>query len=147
MGIGSVNAPRKSTYQSAKAAGYKGTEEEFWADLNNSVSNGGGGSGEGGGSSGGTIDVAVQTTTLTTGWTVQDDGTYAQTVNVEGVTGAADQAIWVDCHLTREDIDADIAILEAWGCINNVEPAEGSLTFYCYGDVPTVAIPVNVVVI
>jgi len=155
MAFGSVNAPRKkvdtshfvtaeafetfqatyqSTYESAKAAGYSGTEEEFYAALSEIVNNGS------------TVDVNTQTVTLTTQWIEQADGTYAQTVPMASVTGVAEQPIWVDCSLSREDIEADIAVLEAWSCINTVEPAGGSLTFFCYGETPSVAIPVNVVV-
>jgi len=127
----------QSTYESAKAAGYTGTEADFYLSLNDLIINGG---------SEGSIEVNTQTVTLTTEWTKQADGTHAQTVVVEGVTGDSAQPIWVDCALTREDIDADIAVLEAWDCINTVEPAEGSLVFYCYGNTPAVSIPVNVVV-
>lgn len=155
MGFGSANVPRKkvdtsgfvtskdfesfkktyaSTYESAKAAGYTGTEEEFYTALNDLIINGS------------SVDVSTQTVTLTPEWTEQEDGSFAQTVAVEAVTGADEQPIWVDCSLSREDIEADIAVLEAWSCINTVESAEGSLTFFCYGNTPTVAIPVNVVV-
>ena len=98
------------------------------------------------GEKGDPADVKVKTATLTTEWTEQEDGTFAQSLAVEGVTGDPEQAIWADCALTRQDIDADVAVLEAWSCINTVEPGEGTLTFYCYGDIPTVAIPVNMVV-
>lgn len=82
--------------------------------------------------------------TLSTSWMEQADGTYAQTVTVAGVT--ADNQIIVDVDLSGADIDADIAVLEAWGMVNRAKQAANALTFYCYGDVPTVAIPLNVVV-
>lgn len=128
----------QSTYEAIKEAGYTGTETQFYAALKDLIENGG---------SGDTIDVNTQTVTLSTRWTEQSDGSHAQTINVTGVTGASDQAIWVDCSLSRNDIEADIAVLEAWSCINTVKPSSGKLTFYCYGDVPSVAIPTNVVVI
>lgn len=161
MALGTANVPRKtshfvtsaefekfqetyqSTYESAKAAGYEGTEEEFWAAFNKLIVNGGN---SGNGGDGVSVEVITRTVSLTTEWAEQEDGTFAQTVSVDGVTGDPEQPIWVDCSLTREDIEADIAVLEAWKCINTVEPGEGSLTFYCYGDTPTVAIPTNVVV-
>lgn len=82
--------------------------------------------------------------TLTTNWREQSNGTFAQTITVPGVT--ADNEVVVDCNLSGTDIDADIAVLEAWGCVNRASQATNSLTFYCYGDTPTVTIPLNVVV-
>lgn len=84
------------------------------------------------------------TTSLSTTWTEQADGTFAQSISVQNVT--ANNQIVVDCSLSGTDIDADVAVLEAWGCVNRCDQAAGTLTFYCYGDIPTVAIPVNVVV-
>lgn len=84
--------------------------------------------------------------TLNTSWTEQADGTFAQTVSVTGVTGEDSQAIVVDIDLDGTDIDADIAVMEAWGCVNRCDPGSGTLKFVCYGDTPTVAIPLNVVV-
>lgn len=86
------------------------------------------------------------TATLTTTWTEQSDGTFAQSVSVDEVTADDKQAITVDCDLDGTDIDADIAVLEAWGCVNRCDQGDGKLTFVCYGDKPTVAIPLNVVV-
>lgn len=68
------------------------------------------------------------------------------TVNVEGVTGDPNQPIIVDMNLTGTDKDADIAVMEAWGCVNRAYPGVGTITFECYGDTPTIAIPLNVVV-
>lgn len=84
------------------------------------------------------------TAVLSTNWTEQADGSYAQSITVEGV--ASDSEVVVDCNLTGTDIDADIEVMEAWGCVNRAKQATNSLTFYCYGDTPTVAIPLNVVV-
>ena len=77
-------------------------------------------------------------------WTTQSDGTYAQSVSVTGVT--TDNQVVVDCALDGTDIDADIAVLKDWGYVNRASQASGSLTFYCYGEKPTVSIPLNVVV-
>lgn len=86
----------------------------------------------------------AQSATLTTTWSEQSDGSYAQTVSVTGVTDSNN--VVVDCALTGSDIDADIAVLEGWGCVNRATQDWDSMTFYCYGDVPTVSIPLNVVV-
>lgn len=83
--------------------------------------------------------------TLTpSGWLEQSDGSFAQTVPVAGVK--ADNENMVDVALSGADIDADVAVLTAWGCVNRASQAAGALTFYCYGDKPDVAIPLNVVV-
>ena len=84
------------------------------------------------------------TAVLSTNWTEQADGTFAQSVTVMGVE--TESEVVVDCNLTGSDIDADIAVMEAWGCVNRAKQATNSLTFYCYADKPTVAIPINVVV-
>lgn len=84
------------------------------------------------------------TAVLSTNWTEQADGSFAQSITVEGVT--TDSEVVVDCNLTGSDIDADIEVMTAWGCVNRAAQATNSLTFYCYGDTPTVAIPLNVVV-
>lgn len=86
------------------------------------------------------------TKTLTTSWTEQSDGTFAQTISVDGVTGEDSQPIVVDIDLDGTDIDADVAVMEAWGCVNRCDPGSGTLKFVCYGNTPTVAIPLNVVV-
>ena len=86
----------------------------------------------------------VQKTLAPNIWTKQSDGTYAQTITVDTVT--TESEVVVDCNLTGTDIDADIEVMEAWGCVNRAAQATNSLTFYCYADKPTVAIPINVVV-
>lgn len=131
---GKPGANGKSAYDLAKEAGYEGTEEDLAEALASM------------GTESASSALKKQTITLSTDWTEQEDGTFAQTVAVEGVTGDAAQPIWADCDLTREDLDADVAVLEAWGCIQTAEPGEGTMTFYCYGDVPSVSIPVKVVV-
>lgn len=83
---------------------------------------------------------------LSTTWTEQADETFAQTISVDGVSEDNEQAIAVDVALSGTDIDADVAVLEAWGCVNRCDQGDGKLTFVCYGDKPTVAIPLNVVV-
>ena len=82
--------------------------------------------------------------TLTTNWSEQSNGAFAQTITVAGVT--EDNEVVVDCKLSGTNIDGDIKIMEAWGCVNYATQATNSLTFYCYGDVPTTSIPLNVVV-
>lgn len=77
-------------------------------------------------------------------WVEQSDVTFTQTISVDLVT--TESEVVVDCNLTGTDIDADIAVLEAWGCVNRCYQGDKTLTFVCYGDTPTVAIPINLVV-
>lgn len=77
-------------------------------------------------------------------WVEQSDGSFTQTITVDLVT--VDSEVVVDCNLTGTDIDADIAVMEAWGCVNRAYEGDKTITFVCYGDVPTVAIPLNLVV-
>lgn len=86
----------------------------------------------------------VSATLSASSWAEQSNGCFSQTVNVSGVT-ASNQVV-VDCALSGSDIDADIAMLDGWGCVNRASQASGSLTFYCYRDKPTVNILINVVV-
>lgn len=77
-------------------------------------------------------------------WVEQSDGSFTQTITVDLVS--TDSEVVVDCNLTGTDIDADIEVMEAWGCVNRAYEGDKTITFVCYGDVPTVAIPLNLVV-
>jgi len=116
-----------STSGTNKDEGSKKLATEEWVSEN-----------AGGGATG------ITATLSASGWTEQSDGSYAQTVSVAGVT--EDNQVVVDVALSGSDMDADIEVLKAWGYVNRASQAVDSLTFYCYGDVPTVSIPLNVVV-
>ena len=89
-------------------------------------------------------EAASYTVTLTTSGWAQSGNRYSQTVNVTGVT-ASTPVVLVDVALSGTDIDADAALLEAWGIVsaNNVAQGDGTLTFYALS-VPSVNVPVNV---
>lgn len=82
--------------------------------------------------------------TLSLGWSERSDGAFELGLTVDGVT--PDSNVIVDCNLTLSDIDADIAVMEAWSCVNNAKVFDGFLVFYCYGEKPTISIPLNLVV-
>lgn len=124
-----LNQLTKEQYDNAKSAGQINADEFYMITD------------EGGG---GTNVVGVTATLSASGWTEQSDGSYAQTVSVAGVT--ADNQVIVDVALSGSDMDADIETLKAWGCVNRASQAVDNLTFYCYGDTPTVSISLNVVV-
>lgn len=77
-----------------------------------------------------------------TGW-VQSSGRYYQTVTVETVQENT-AIVLTDCILS-DDLDANSAIIEAWGTVMQYAPVQGNgtLTFYAT-NVPTVNIPVCV---
>lgn len=68
---------------------------------------------------------------------------YTQTINVSGIT--ADSKVVIDVNLTGQTTSAATAIIEGWGLVNDVQTGTGTLTAYCYGDKPTVALPVNII--
>ena len=88
----------------------------------------------------------VSATLVASEWeaSLEYDGALINTISVSGVT-TSNQVI-VDCALTSSDKDANIAILQGWGCVNDCKQSSGTLSFYCYGDIPTVNIPLSVVV-
>lgn len=98
-------------------------------------------------SGGGGSTAFSQAVTLTTsGWTLDTDGRYKQTVSVTGITSET-PVIVVDCDLTGIGTPEDkIAVLEAWQqgpSVYEVIQGEGTLTFFSV-EVPAVDIPVNV---
>lgn len=68
---------------------------------------------------------------------------YTQTISVSGIT--ADSKVVIDVNLTGQTTSAAAAIIEGWGLVNDVQTGAGTLTAYCYGDKPTVALPVNII--
>ena len=68
---------------------------------------------------------------------------YTQTINVSGIT--ADSKVVIDVNLAGQTTSAATAIIEGWGLVNDVQTGAGTLTAYCYGDKPTVALPVNII--
>ena len=85
-------------------------------------------------------------TLLASGWTASG-GYYTQTITVSGLKASYTVAPMIDVDLSqtaRNDAAADAAIIEAWGLIGIVNTGANSLTAYCTGNAPTVAVPVMV---
>lgn len=80
------------------------------------------------------------------GWVQQANDSFAQTVTIANVGLTSASNVIVDCALSMVDLDADVAVLEGWGNVNNAVAGTNQLTFYCYAVKPDVNIPVNVVV-
>lgn len=69
---------------------------------------------------------------------------YIQTVNITGIT--ADISPIVDIILP-DDINAAIAIIEAWNLVGRIKTNDGNITVICYNDRPTVDIPIQIKVV
>ena len=66
-------------------------------------------------------------------------------INISGVL-ETDEPI-LNCVTSGTDKDADIAVLQAFSLINRATTGAGTLTVQCFGDVPTVAIPITLLVV
>ena len=89
--------------------------------------------------------VSVAEATLTvSGWVLDTDGRYAQTVSVPPVK-VNSKIVIVDCNLDTDDADARAEILEAWAgpSSNEADQGDGTLKFST-GDLPAVSIPIFV---
>ena len=82
----------------------------------------------------------VRTATLTTaGWSA--NAPYTQAVNVTGITSAMAPVISHGVPATVNAVNYK-ALVKAFGFIDRAVTGDGKITFYCYNNKPTVAIPV-----
>lgn len=93
----------------------------------------------------GKAEVAKYNATLTTTYAEDSNGYQAQTINISGVL-ETDEPI-LNCVTSGTDKDADIAVLQAFSLINRATTGAGTLTVQCFGDAPTVAIPITLLVV
>lgn len=93
----------------------------------------------------GKAEVAKYNATLTTTYAADSNGYQAQTINISGVL-ETDEPI-LNCVTSGTDKDADIAVLQAFSLINRATTGAGTLTVQCFGDAPTVAIPITLMVV
>ena len=93
----------------------------------------------------GKAEVAKYNATLTTTYTEDSNGYQAQTINISGIL-ETDEPI-LNCVTSGTDKDADIAVLQAFSLINRATTGAGTLTVQCFGDAPTVAIPITLLVV
>lgn len=83
-------------------------------------------------------------TFVASGWS--SSAPYAQTITVEGIASSD----WPIADVSFENVtssDDGISLAEAWAMVNRVETGDGTLTAYCYEDIPTVDIPVIIKVV
>ena len=150
---GKDGADGKSAYASAKDGGYTGTEAQFNTDLaavsgkQARITAGGLLKGDGAGGVSAAVkgtdyagpSVGVSATLSASGW---DEDAKIQTVSVAGVTAAANGSLRIAQSATDEQF-------AAWGAAQPrvTAQADGSITVKLAGTVPTMDIPVEVLIV
>lgn len=86
--------------------------------------------------------VVSTTATLTaSGWSSSTP--HTQTISVSGITTSS--KVVIDVNLSGQSSDSISSILKDWSNVNDIQTGSGTLTAYCYGDVPTVNLPINII--
>lgn len=150
---GADGADGKSAYQSAKDGGYTGTEAQFNTDLaavsgkQARITAGGILKGDGAGGVSAAVkgtdyagpSVSVSATLTAAGW---DADAKTQTVSVAGVTATANGSLRIAQSATDDQFTA-------WGAAQPrvTAQADGSITVKLAGTVPTINIPVEVLIV
>ena len=150
---GADGADGKSAYQSAKDGGYTGTEAQFNTDLaavsgkQARITASGLLKGDGAGGVSAAVkgtdyaapSVGVAATLTAAGW---DADAKTQTVSVAGVTATANGSLRIAQSATDEQFTA-------WGAAQPrvTAQADGSITVKLAGTVPTIDIPVEVLIV
>ena len=150
---GADGADGKSAYQSAKDGGYTGTEAQFNTDLaavsgkQSKITASGLLKGDGAGGVSAAVkgtdyagpSVSVSATLTAAGW---DADAKTQTVSVAGVTATANGSLRIAQSATDDQFTA-------WGAAQPrvTAQADGSITVKLAGTVPTIDIPVEVLIV
>ena len=150
---GNDGADGKSAYQSAQDGGYTGTEAQFNTDLaavsgkQARITAGGILKGDGAGGVSAAVkgtdyagpSVSVSATLTAAGW---DADAKTQTVSVAGVTATANGSLRIAQSATDDQFTA-------WGAAQPrvTAQADGSITVKLAGTVPTIDIPVEVLIV
>ena len=150
---GAAGADGKSAYASAKDGGYTGTEAQFNTELaavggkQARITAGGILKGDGAGGVSAAVNgtdyagpsVSVSATLTAAGW---DADAKTQTVSVAGVTATANGSLRIAQSATDEQFSA-------WGAAQPrvTTQAAGTLTVKAAGTVPTIDIPVEVLIV
>lgn len=86
--------------------------------------------------------VVSTTATLTaSGWSSSTP--HTQTISVSGITTSS--KVVIDVNLSGQSSDNVSSILEDWSNVNDIQTGSGTLVAYCYGDAPTVNLPINII--
>lgn len=90
---------------------------------------------------GGKAVKVLYTSTLSTSWTANGSNGYMQTVSVSGVLASDTPVIGI---VQTSTISTNQTLLENWALVSRITTAANSITAYCYGDKPTVALPIQI---
>lgn len=90
---------------------------------------------------GGKAVKVLYTATLSTSWTANGSNGYMQTVSVSGILESDTPVIGV---VQTSTISTNQTLLENWALVSRITTAANSITAYCYGDKPTVALPIQI---
>lgn len=74
------------------------------------------------------------------GWTLQEDGTYAQTVAIDGVLDIDLGYAFLDMSAATKETGT--ALQAAWALIGRTETADGGVTLTCYGSAPEIDVSI-----
>lgn len=83
----------------------------------------------------------LYTATLSTSWTSNSSGGYKQTVTVSGIKSTDTPVIGI---VQTSTVSTNQTLLENWALVSRITTANNSITAYCYGDKPTVALPIQI---
>lgn len=84
------------------------------------------------------------TATLSTSWT-GSSAPYTQTLSIPGMLSTDNPFVDVDTSGATAATIGDL--LAAWSCVHNISTGTNTITATCYGNKPTVAIPLRIKVV
>lgn len=84
----------------------------------------------------------MYTATIGTSWTTNSSGGYKQTVTVSGIKSTDTPVIGV---VQTTSVATSQTLLENWALVSRITTANNSITAYCYGDKPTVSLPIQII--
>lgn len=119
------------------------TGETITADKMNNIEQGIQEAMESGGSGGGGANISNYTDTITTTWS-GTSAPYTQAMTINGIL-STDTILITPVYSTNND--TAIQQQTAWNLISKAEASANRITFTCFDDKPTVAIPISIGVI
>lgn len=81
------------------------------------------------------------TATLTTNDWVGSEAPYTQTIGIQGILASDIPHIY---PVYSDTLETAIEQKEAWMMVNRAKTAAGLITFYCFEDKPTTAVPIQI---
>lgn len=78
--------------------------------------------------------------TINAGWS-GSAAPYTNSISDNRILESDNPHVW---PVYSEDLTTAVAQMEAWNMVSRGKPSAGKITFYCFEDKPTVAIPIKV---